>query len=50
MANADNFPILKGMAIYTLHLEKGGVREPHWHPNAVELGYCLAGRALDDHL
>ena len=21
-------------------------REPHWHPNAVELGYCLAGRAL----
>ena len=46
MANANNFPILKGMAIYTLHLEKGGVREPHWHPNAVELGYCLAGRAL----
>jgi oxalate decarboxylase len=46
MANADNFPILKGMAIYSLQLEKGGVREPHWHPNAVELGYCLAGRAL----
>jgi oxalate decarboxylase len=46
MANANNFPILKGMAVYTLHLEKGGVREPHWHPNAAELGYCLAGRAL----
>ena len=44
MANANNFPILKGMAIYSLHLEKGGVREPHWHPNAAELGYCLAGR------
>ena len=46
MANANNFPILKGMAVYTLHLEKGGVREPHWHPNTAELGYCLAGRAL----
>jgi len=46
MANADNIPILKGMAIYSLQLETGGVREPHWHPNAVELGYCLAGRAL----
>src|ERR671927_417220 len=46
MANADNFPILKGMAVYSLQLEKGGVREPHWHPNAVELGYCLTGRAL----
>lgn len=46
MVNADNFPILKGMAVYSLKLEKGGVREPHWHPNAVELGYCLTGRAL----
>ena len=46
MANADNFPILKGIALYSLLLEEGGVREPHWHPNAVELGYCLAGRAL----
>jgi oxalate decarboxylase len=46
MANADNFPILKGMAVYSLQLENGGVREPHWHPNSVELGYCLTGRAL----
>jgi oxalate decarboxylase len=46
MANANNFPILKGMAIYSLRLDKGGVREPHWHPNAAELGYCLTGRAL----
>jgi oxalate decarboxylase len=46
MANANNFAILKGMAIYSLHLEKEGVREPHWHPNAAELGYCLSGRAL----
>jgi oxalate decarboxylase len=46
IANADNFHILKGMALYSLHLDKGGVREPHWHPNAVELGYCLTGRAI----
>jgi oxalate decarboxylase len=24
---------------------KGGVLEPHWHPNAAELGYCIGGRA-----
>ncbi|HEY9387795.1 MAG TPA: cupin domain-containing protein [Nitrososphaeraceae archaeon] len=46
MANADNFSLLNGMALYSLRLESGGVREPHWHPNAAELSYCLAGRAL----
>jgi oxalate decarboxylase len=46
MANQDNFSILKGMALYSLRLDNGGVREPHWHPNASELSYCLSGRAL----
>jgi oxalate decarboxylase len=46
IANADNFNILKGMSLYSLHLDEGGIREPHWHPNAVELGYCLTGRAI----
>ena len=46
MANQDNFSILNGMALYSLRLESGGIREPHWHPNAAELGYCLSGRAL----
>jgi oxalate decarboxylase len=46
MANADNFPILKGMALYFLRLDSEGIREPHWHPNAAELSYCLGGRAL----
>ena len=46
-ANADNFPVLSGMgmAMYFLRLEKGGVREPHWHPNASELSYCIEGQA-----
>jgi oxalate decarboxylase len=46
IANSDNFPILRGMATYSLLLKKGGVREPHWHPNAAELSYCLSGKAL----
>lgn len=37
---------LKGMAIASLVLKKGGVREPHWHPNASELAYCIQGKAL----
>jgi oxalate decarboxylase len=46
-ANADNFPILNGWAMspYLLRLEQGGVGEPHWHPNAAELSYCINGRA-----
>ena len=46
MANKNNFPLLKGMALYLLRLDNGGVREPHWHPNAAELSYCLSGSAL----
>ena len=37
LMNADNFPILEGMGAVLLRLEKGGIREPHWHPNAAEL-------------
>lgn len=37
MANKNNFSILKGMALYLLRLDSGGIREPHWHPNAPEL-------------
>ena len=29
MANENNFSILKGMALYSLRLNSGGVREPH---------------------
>jgi oxalate decarboxylase/phosphoglucose isomerase-like protein (cupin superfamily) len=33
------------MSAFLVRLEKGGVLEPHWHPNAAELGYCIGGRA-----
>lgn len=46
IANSDNFPILKGMSLYKLTLKPRALREPHWHPNADELGYCLKGELL----
>lgn len=45
-ASRANFPILDGMALYRLTLEPGGFREPHWHPNAHELAYCIKGETL----
>lgn len=45
-ADVSNFPILKGMSLYKLFLNPKGVREPHWHPNADELGYCLSGEVI----
>jgi oxalate decarboxylase len=45
-ANKEGFPILKGLAIYRLTIRPGCFREPHWHANADELGYCLSGSAL----
>lgn len=45
-ATQANFPALQGMAISLLRLKVNGMREPHWHPNANELGYCIEGKAL----
>jgi oxalate decarboxylase len=42
-ATAQQLPTLRGMAIDAERLDPGGVRELHWHVNAHELGYCLAG-------
>ena len=44
MVDSKVFPILEGMAIGLVILKKGGVREPHWHPNASELGFCISGK------
>jgi oxalate decarboxylase len=45
-ATFTNFKHLKGMSLSYLKLFIKGVREPHWHPNANELSYCIAGSAL----
>lgn len=34
------------MSFYKLLLKPSGVREPHWHANADELGYCMQGKVL----
>jgi oxalate decarboxylase len=44
-ATVNNFPISKEMSGVSLRLKPGGLREPHWHPNADEWSYCLAGKA-----
>jgi oxalate decarboxylase len=45
--NQSTFPGLagNGLSIYFLTLQPGAVRIPHWHPDAAELDYVLAGKA-----
>lgn len=45
-ATQNDFPALKGMSFYKLIVHPKAVREPHWHANADELGYCLKGELL----
>lgn len=47
VCNADNFPVLKGQAaaVFLLRLTPGGLREPHWHPNAWEIDFVVKGKA-----
>jgi oxalate decarboxylase/phosphoglucose isomerase-like protein (cupin superfamily) len=44
-ASKRNFDALRGLAIQGLRLNPGTVREPHVHPNAEQLDYCVAGSA-----
>jgi oxalate decarboxylase len=46
MVSAAEFPILERLALARLTIEAGGFREPHWHANANELGYCVSGELL----
>jgi len=34
---------LDGICFLPLYVHAGGVREPHWHPNAAELIYVVSG-------
>ena len=46
-ADASSFPILGGnsLSFFSLIMNPGAIREPHWHPNSSELGYILEGTA-----
>ncbi|HVS99846.1 MAG TPA: cupin domain-containing protein [Solirubrobacterales bacterium] len=39
------FPAATTVAAALVEIEPGGIREPHWHPNADEWQYHLAGEA-----
>lgn len=45
VTSAD-LPLLDGLSIRRVVIAPAAVREPHWHANAAELGYCLDGQAL----
>ncbi len=42
-ASAREWPVLKNQSVYSLLLKQNGVREPHWHSDAIELGYVAQG-------
>lgn len=44
-ATKNEFPALRGLAVQSLRLAKGAIREPHVHPNAAQMDYCISGRA-----
>jgi oxalate decarboxylase len=44
--DASVLPIMERLSIRLLVLAPLAVREPHWHANAHELGYCLSGEVL----
>ena len=41
----QQIPALDGITVFPLTAVPHGLREPHWHPNAAELNYCVSGRA-----
>jgi oxalate decarboxylase len=38
-------PALNNMSMYSLRISENGMREPHWHPDTIEVGYVHKGRA-----
>ena len=44
-ATQKRFRALRGLAVQKLRLEPGATREPHSHPNAEQLDYCISGHA-----
>lgn len=46
MVSANELPLLNKIALSVLKLAPRCAREPHWHPNADEMSYCVKGKAL----
>jgi oxalate decarboxylase len=45
IADSHRFPISKTITGIVFEIDRGGMRELHWHPNADEWQYVLSGRA-----
>jgi oxalate decarboxylase len=43
---SEDFPMLERLSLARLTIEANAFREPHWHANANELGYCVGGELL----
>jgi oxalate decarboxylase len=41
----EAIPALDGLTVFPTQIEGYGLSEPHWHPNAGELDYCISGQA-----
>ena len=44
-ARAQFWPVLQDIAMYSVTVTDDGMREPHWHPATVEMGYVAQGMA-----
>ncbi len=44
IVDSGNFPAAKNIAAAMLTVRPGGMRELHWHPNASEWQYYIAGQ------
>jgi oxalate decarboxylase len=44
ITDSSNFPVATTIAAALVEIEPGGMRELHWHPNADEWQYYLAGQ------
>lgn len=45
LARSQLWPALADIAMYSLRVDRTGMREPHWHPETAEMGYVATGRA-----
>lgn len=45
LARAQFWPALDDIALYSIRVTDEGMREPHWHPDTMEMGYVHRGTA-----
>jgi oxalate decarboxylase len=45
IADSRNFPVSEHIAAALVTVKPGGMREMHWHPNASEWQFYIAGKA-----